>query len=155
MIAGLGIAAGVLFLGLIFVFLLYKEAQNNVVLIEKEKEEEIAKINETVKEKDNQIQTLSEKNESLNSELATQKSDFETKLLNASNNSPDLIGKTIVDNDVLKSKDDLIKQKELEVKEYKQLSINLIKDLHELEDKYIDNGGNLSDLYEDYNEYYG
>lgn len=155
MIAGLGIAAIVLFLGLIFVFLLYKEAQKNVTLIEEEKAEEIAKFEETLKEKDNQIQTLSEETKNLNLEITNQKNDFEAKLKNVSSNSPDLVGKTIVDNDVLENKDRLIKQKETEIKEYKQLSIELIKDLHELEDKYIDNGGNLNDLYEDYNEYYG
>lgn len=154
MIVGLGIAAGVLLLGLIFVFLLYLEARNNVIRVENEKEEALERYADTIREKDSEIQGLMTEKDEINANITIMKNDYEERLKSAYVGQQAMVGKTIVDDEVLRQKEDALIERDSKIKEYQQLTVELIKDIHELEDKYIENGGALSDIYEDYSEYY-
>lgn len=158
---GLIVAIVILLLGLIFILLLYKEAKNNVGIIEKEKEEMRKKMSNTIQEKDSEILNLKSEKDNLNELVESNKKDFERKLEEAGQKQLNLVGKTVVDNAFLdekerqlEEKDAIIREKENKLKENQQITIELVKDMHELEDKFIKNGGDLSELYTDYNEYY-
>ena len=158
---GLIVAIIILLLGLIFILLLYKEAKNNVVIIENEKEEMCKKMTDTIQEKDSEILSLKSEKDNLEDKIEEEKKEFEKRLEEAGQKQANLVGKTIVDNEflnekerLLEEKDRIIREKDNKLKENQQITIELVKDMHELEDKFIENGGDLSELYSDYNEYY-
>ena len=119
------------------------------------------KMTDTIQEKDSEILSLKSEKDNLEGKIEEEKKEFEKRLEEAGQKQANLVGKTIVDNEflnekerLLEEKDRIIREKDNKLKENQQITIELVKDMHELEDKFIENGGDLSELYSDYNEYY-
>lgn len=128
----------------ILVFLMYKEAKLNVIDINAECEVERADFLRQIEEKDNELSKF----KGFGSSFIPQKEEKPIE------NKPEVIDNSREYEEKIKEKDALIDKRNKELEDYKKLSTSLIKDFYDLEDKYIKLGGNLNDLYDDYNEYY-
>ena len=148
-VIALGIAAGVLFLLLIASLLAGKESKNRMLQAEAQREEARINFTKTIQEKDSEIQGLMQEKDALASNFEIQKNDLESRM------SQTVAVDDTVNKALIEEKQKALDESNKALEDYKKLTIELVKDMHELEDKYINLGGNLDDLYSDYNEYYG
>ncbi len=154
MAIGLGATAALLLVGLVLMVCLYLETKNNIAYVEEENRIQAEEFEEKIKEKDELIQNITTEKETLEANISSIRDEYDEKLKESQKNLETLEGKTTIDNDSIKHYENTISELNGKVKDYQLLTNVLLQDMHELEDKYIQNGGALSDVYEDYDEYY-
>ena len=143
-----GVAALVCIILTIFILCLYIEKKRNVDRLENELDALMKKSRKSIEEKDAIILELQTEKDTIMNDAQRLKDEAEQKILDSEESMLLIKEQTEA---IVKENTDNLKA----IEEYQTVIVELIKDMHELEEAYINNDGDLRRIYADYDEYFG